>query len=87
MLKTSRHLLRAVILGAVLCSLFFVFRLQAAAKSERFTDKQLSDITLKIQKIFVKEHYRRLPLSPEVARSHIEFYIKALDGDKSFLTE
>ena len=87
MLKTSRYLFRAAVIGAVLVPLFFVFRLQAAAKTERFTDEQLSDITLKIQKIFVKDHYRRLPLSPEVARSHIDFYIKALDGEKSFFTE
>lgn len=87
MLKSSRHLLRAVIFGAILTSLFFVFRLQAAGKTERFSEEQLSGISLKVQKILVKNHYRRLPLSPEVARDHIDFYIKALDGERSFFTE
>ena len=87
MLKSSRHLLRAVVFGAILTSLFFVFRLQAAGKTERFAEEQLSGISLKVQRILVKNHYRRLPLSPEVARSHIDFYIKALDGERSFFTE
>ena len=87
MLKSSRHLLRAVVFGAILTSLFVVFRLQAAGKTERFTEEQLSGISLKVQRILVKNHYRRLPLSPEVARNHIDFYIKALDGEKSFFTE
>ena len=85
--NSLRRFIGIAVAAAVLLPLLSVRQLQAAARNESFSDEQLAAISLNMQKIFSSRHYRQLAMSPKVARDHMDFYIKSLDGDKSFFTE
>ena len=51
-----------------------------------FTDEQLSSITVKALKILQTSHYRQLEFNAKTAQSHLNSYIKALDGGNFFFT-
>ena len=65
---------------------FSALTLKAAPGESTFSDEQLSAITIKALKILHNYHYRQLEFTPKVASDHLDFYIKALDGGKFFLT-
>ena len=89
MLSALKYLSRHVTaLLAVLVFLFLFSPLGATPPGEeRFTDEQLSAITVKALKILHNYHYRQLEFTPQVAKDHFESYLKSLDGGKFFFTE
>ena len=89
MLSTLKYLSRqASALLAVLVCFFLLSPLGATPPGEeRFSDEQLSAITVKALKILHNYHYRKLEFTPQVAKDHFESYLKALDGGKFFFTD